>query len=232
MSEPEEIVEGLEMALGGGSRTGVSVVVSAGGTREPIDPVRYLGNRSSGKMGHAIADEAAGRGASVTLVTSSALPADERVTVVPVETADEMAEAVWAASGSADVAVLAAAVADFRPSDTASTKLRRTDGPPEVALVPTPDILAGVAARDDRPFLVGFAAETGPATDAIDKAVSKGVDLLVANDVTQPDAGFGTDTNRVTIITPTGELDEWPVLTKRQVASRLWDVVSAARTSS
>jgi phosphopantothenoylcysteine decarboxylase/phosphopantothenate--cysteine ligase len=232
MSEPDEIVEGLELALGGGSLAGVSVVVSAGGTREPIDPVRYLGNRSSGKMGHAIADEAAGRGASVTLVTSSALPSDERVTVVPVETADEMAEAVWAEAASADVAVLAAAVADFKPSNSASTKLRRTDGPPEVALVPTPDILAGVAARDDRPFLVGFAAETGPAADAVDKALSKGVDLLVANDVTQPDAGFGTDTNRVTIITPAGELDEWPVLSKRQVAARLWDAIASARASS
>jgi phosphopantothenoylcysteine decarboxylase/phosphopantothenate--cysteine ligase len=232
MSEPEEIVEGLEAALGGGSLAGVAVVVSAGGTREPIDPVRYLGNRSSGKMGHAIADEAAGRGASVMLVTTSSLPADDRVTVVVVETADEMAEAVWAAAESADVAVLAAAVADFKPADNADTKLRRADGPPEVDLVPTPDILAGIAARDDRPFLVGFAAETGPAAGAVDKARSKGVDVLVANDVTRPDAGFGTDTNRVTIITPSGDLDEWPVLTKRQVASRLWDVVIAARTPS
>jgi phosphopantothenoylcysteine decarboxylase/phosphopantothenate--cysteine ligase len=232
MSEPEEIVAGLESALGGGSLAGVTVVVSAGGTREPIDPVRYLGNRSSGKMGHAIADEAAGRGASVTLVTTSSLPVDDRVTVVAVETADEMADAVWNAAEGADIAVLAAAVADFKPADSAGSKLRRSDGPPEVSLVPTPDILATVAARDPRPFLVGFAAETGPAADAVEKARTKGVDLLVANDVTLPDAGFGTDTNRVTIIEPSGEFDEWPVMTKRQVAARLWDVVVAHRNPS
>lgn len=232
MSEPEAIVAVLESALGGGSLSGVKVLVSAGGTREPIDPVRYLGNRSSGKMGHAIADEAAARGATVTLVTASNLPADDRVTIVTVETADEMASAVWGAAGDSDVAVLAAAVADFKPATPASSKLRRTAGPPEVTLVPTPDILAGVVASDPRPFVVGFAAETGPADGAVEKATSKGVDLLVANDVTQPDAGFGTDTNRVTLITASGDLDEWPVMTKRQVAARLWDAITAARAGS
>lgn len=232
MSEPEEIMTALERALGAGSMAGVTVVVSAGGTREPIDPVRYLGNRSSGKMGTAVAEEAATRGAAVTLVTSADLAVSDRVTVVPVETADQMAEAVWTAAAGADIAVLAAAVADFKPEAAATSKLRRTAGVPEVTLIPTPDILAGVAAQDPRPFLVGFAAETGPASEAVSKAKSKGVDLLVANDVTEPGAGFGTDTNRVTLITPDGELDEWPVMTKRQVAARLWDAIAAQRAGS
>lgn len=229
MSEPEEIVEAIEEALGRGSLAGVSVLVSAGGTREPIDPVRYIGNRSSGKMGTAVADEAAARGASVTLVTTSEIPASDRVDVISVETADQMAEAVWAASPKADVAVLAAAVADFKPAEPADGKLRRAAGPPEIALTSTPDILAGVAAADPRPFLVGFAAETGSVSGAAGKAASKGVDLLVANDVTLPDAGFGTDTNRVTIFTADGVAEEWPVMTKRQVAARLWDVIETRR---
>ena len=229
MSEPETIVAAITEALGERGLDGVSVLVSAGGTREPVDPVRYLGNRSSGKMGTAVAEEAASRGAKVTLVTTADLPVSDRVSVVRVETADEMAEAVWGAAGSVDVAVLAAAVADFRPADAPPAKLRRAAGPPEIELEATPDILAGVADMDPRPFLVGFAAETGPAADAADKAASKGVDLLVANDVTDPDAGFGTDTNRVTVITPDGDAEEWPVMTKRQVAARLWDEIQALR---
>jgi phosphopantothenoylcysteine decarboxylase/phosphopantothenate--cysteine ligase len=233
MTEPEAISDAVENALGKGSLTGVAVLVSAGGTREPIDPVRYLGNRSSGKMGTAIAEEAAARGAVVTLVTTSELVVSEQMTVVAVETADEMAEAVWEAADGADVAVLAAAVADFKPEGPApDKKMRRASGPPEVTLVPTPDILAGVAARKTRPFLVGFAAETGSAEQAIDKAKTKGVDLLVANDVTQSDAGFGTDTNRVTIIRPVGTMDSWPVMSKRQVAARLWDLIQGERASS
>lgn len=231
MSEPETIIAALEDVLGRGALEGLRVLVSAGGTREPIDPVRYLGNRSSGKMGTEIAEEAAARGAAVTLVTTADLAVSDRITVVTVETADQMAAAVWEAARQCDVAVLAAAVADFRPETAAPTKLRRAQGAPEVHLVPTPDILAGVASLDPRPFLVGFAAETGPAAGAVDKAKSKGVDLLVANDVTQPDAGFGTNTNRVTLIDPAGLTDEWPVMTKRQVAARLWDAIGARRAA-
>ncbi len=183
-------------------------------------------------MGIAIAEEAAGRGADVTLVTSSALPVGRGIEVVAVETADEMATAVWDRAGGFDVAVMAAAVADFKPADAAGTKLRRAEGPPEVELVPTPDILAGVAEMDDRPYLVGFAAETGPAEGASAKARDKGVDLLVANDVTRDDSGFGTDTNQVTIIDPDGTADAWPVMTKRQVAARLWDLIVTQRSSS
>ncbi len=229
MSEPEDIVDAIEKALGGGSLTGTAVLVSAGGTREPIDPVRYLGNRSSGKMGTAIAEEAAGRGARVTLVTTSELPVSDRIATVAVETAADMADAVWDHSADSDVTVLAAAVADFAPEAVADEKMRRASGPPQLSLVATPDILAGVVERSPQSFLVGFAAETGPALGALEKAKSKGVDLLVANDVTEPDAGFGTDTNRVTVIRPSGEAEEWPVMTKRQVAARLWDLIQAER---
>ncbi len=222
MEEPEAILEAVEKTLSS-SLSGVSVLVTAGGTREPIDPVRYIGNRSSGKMGHAIADEAAARGAKVTVVTTSGLPLDPRVDVIEVETARQMAEAVDAVSP--DVAIMAAAVADFRPADVSSGKLARSDGPPDLVLEANPDILMSVSRREVRPFLVGFAAESGSLDRAVDKAVRKGVDLLVANDVSQSGSGFATDTNQVTIVEPDGTTDPWPMLTKRDVASRLWDLI-------
>jgi phosphopantothenoylcysteine decarboxylase / phosphopantothenate---cysteine ligase len=229
MVEPEEIAAALEKALGGGLLEGWRVLVTAGGTREPIDPVRFVGNRSSGKMGHAVAEEAASRGAVVTLVTTAEGPTGRGVEVVRVETAQEMAEAVWARAGSVDVAVLAAAVADFRPARPAASKLRRAAGPPELALEPTPDILAGVAAMQPRPFLVGFAAETGPVEGAVPKARGKGVDLLVANDVTATGSGFGTDTNQVALILPDGTLEKWEGQAKRRVAARLWERIAELR---
>jgi phosphopantothenoylcysteine decarboxylase/phosphopantothenate--cysteine ligase len=222
MAEPEQILAAALSLLPGGLG-GVRVLVTAGGTREPIDPVRYIGNRSSGKMGHAIADEAARRGAEVTLVTTSSLPVLGAVKVIEVETAQQMAEAV---SGvESDIAVLAAAVADFRPQDPAGTKLARSPEPPEILLEATPDILAGVGAREHRPFLVGFAAETGNLERAVDKARRKGVDLMVANDVNEEGAGFGVDTNRVTIIEPDGATTPWELLSKAEVARRLWDLI-------
>ena len=230
MVEPEEILEAVVAALGGGDLAGWTVLVSAGGTREPVDPVRFMGNRSSGKMGNAIALSAARRGARVTLVTTAAAPSHPGITVVPVETAQQMAEAVWAAAADADVAVLAAAVADFRPAAPAAKKLRRIDGPPEITLEPTPDILAGVAAMKPRPFLVGFAAETGAVQIAAAKVAAKGVDLLVANDVTAPGAGFGADTNAVTVFTVGGSVEEWPLQSKDAIAHRLWDLVRQARS--
>jgi phosphopantothenoylcysteine decarboxylase/phosphopantothenate--cysteine ligase len=230
MVEPEEIIAGVETALGGGSLSGWRVLVTAGGTREPIDPVRYLGNRSSGKMGNAIAVEAAARGASVTLVTAADPVRRPGIEVVPVETAAEMADAVWSRAADADVAVLAAAVADFRPATPATAKLRRAAGPPRIVLERTPDILAGVATLKPRPFLVGFAAETGPAAGAAPKAATKGVDLLVANDVGAPGSGFGTDTNQVTLILPGGGLEEWALMSKGEVAARLWDRISQMRS--
>jgi phosphopantothenoylcysteine decarboxylase/phosphopantothenate--cysteine ligase len=182
-------------------------------------------------MGNAIAVAAARRGADVVLVTAAPPPHVAGIEVVAVETAEEMAEAVWSWAPKSAVAVLAAAVADFRPRDPVTSKLRRAEGPPEIALEPTPDILGGVAALEDRPFLVGFAAETGGLEVAVEKAATKGVDLLVANDVSSPGSGFGTSTNQVTLISPDGAIDSWDLLTKDEVADRLWDRIVAMRTA-
>jgi phosphopantothenoylcysteine decarboxylase/phosphopantothenate--cysteine ligase len=220
VAEPDAVVEMVERLL---TPTGDATrfLVTAGGTREPVDPVRFVGNRSSGKMGHAIANEAARRGMDVTLVTTSDLPVLPNVKVVSVETAREMLDAVTAID--TDVAVMAAAVADFRPTSPSETKLARSEGLDTIALEPNPDILASVVARDHAPFVVGFAAETGDITRAIEKAQAKNVDLLVYNDVSEPGSGFGTDTNRVVVIEPSGETDPWPVMSKDEVAVRLVD---------
>ena len=200
------------------------VLVTAGGTREPIDPVRYIGNRSSGKMGNAIAVAAAERGAEVTLVTTM-MPPDFDGEVRSVETAAEMAEAVWELTPTQDVIVMAAAVADFRPATTHARKLSRADGPSVIELEPAPDVLAGVVERNQGALIVGFAAETGSLERAVTKAQSKGVDLLVANDVLSSGSGFGTITNEVTIMMPDGTIDPWPLVSKAEVASRLWDLL-------
>jgi phosphopantothenoylcysteine decarboxylase/phosphopantothenate--cysteine ligase len=198
-------------------------LVTAGGTREPVDPVRYLGNRSSGKMGHAIANEAARRGVSVTLVTTSELPVFPTVKIVAVETASVMLEAVEGVETA--IVLMAAAVADFRPVEPSSTKLARSEGLDSIELAPNPDILASLVARDPAPMVVGFAAETGDVQRAVEKAKSKGVDLLVYNDVSEPGSGFGTDTNRVVLIDRAGKTDPWPVMSKDEVASKLLDRV-------
>jgi len=214
------------------------IVVSAGGNAEPIDPVRFIGNRSSGKMGMAIAEAALARGARVTLVkgTTSVEP-PEGANVVPAETAAEMREAVLAALPDADALIMAAAVADFRPLAVADTKISRADGL-DLRLEPTADILAEAAAQarrsgaspTQRPVIVGFAAETGSLERAPEKAARKGVDLLVANDVAETGSGFGTDTNRVTIIAPGAAPEPWPLLSKAEVADRLLDRVLTLRT--
>ena len=222
MEEPDVILEALQRTLAS-SLTGVSVLVTAGGTREPIDPVRFVGNRSSGKMGHAVANEAAARGAKVTIVTTADIPLDHRVEAVRVETAEEMASAVLGVTP--DIAIMAAAVADFRPNTYVESKLARKDGPPHIELVPNPDILGEVAQRTVRPFLVGFAAETGSLDRAVEKARSKNVDLLVANDVTQAGSGFSTETNQVSVIEPDGSMETWPMMTKAEVAARLFDLI-------
>jgi phosphopantothenoylcysteine decarboxylase/phosphopantothenate--cysteine ligase len=224
MSEPETILEAIEAEFAP-VESSLQVLVTAGGTREPIDPVRFIGNRSSGKMGHAIANEAARRGHRVTLVTSSDLPALPMVKVVTVETAEEMLEAV--AGTPTDLAILAAAVADFRPALAHDTKMPRADGPASIELTTTPDILASVVARDPKPVVVGFAAETGGVERAIEKAKAKRVDLMVYNDVTEPGSGFGTDTNRVVVIDRDGASETWPMLPKAEVASRLLDRATA-----
>ncbi|MGD8485583.1 MAG: bifunctional phosphopantothenoylcysteine decarboxylase/phosphopantothenate--cysteine ligase CoaBC [Chloroflexota bacterium] len=216
------------------------IVVSAGGTAEPIDPVRFVGNRSSGKMGMAIARAALARGARVTLIkgtTTVAPPAGAEV--VEAETAAQMRTAVLAALPSADALIMAAAVADFRPIATAEAKIPRADGL-NLRLEPTADILAEAAglARErgtspaERTVIVGFAAETGSLDRASDKATRKGVDLLVANDVAEPGSGFGTDTNRVTIVVPGREPEPWPQLPKTTVAEHLLDRVAALRAGT
>lgn len=229
MVEPEEIVAAtagvFDQSFGG-----LAVIVTAGGTREAIDPVRYLGNRSSGKMGHAVAAAAAKRGARVTLVTTSGLEAHPGVEVVPVESAEEMAGEVWARADSAQVVILAAAVADFRPADAAAQKLQRTDGPPEVTLEPTPNVLTGtVERRTPDMTIVGFAAETGSLERAMTKATTYGVDLLVANDVAAEGSGFGTDTNAVTLIKPDGSAETLELMPKAEVAESILDRVAEIR---
>jgi phosphopantothenoylcysteine decarboxylase/phosphopantothenate--cysteine ligase len=212
---------------------GLRIVVSAGGTREPLDPVRFITNRSSGKQGHAVAAAAARRGASVTLVTSSPLelPGDVSGSVerVAVETAADMEREVGRAFVGADVLVMAAAVADFRPKVSAGTKLSKEDGVPEIVLEPTPDVLAGLAARRSAgQVLVGFAAETHDAlARARRKLERKGVDLLVVNDVSAPGVGFDHDTNAVVILGADGSAAEIPLTSKDAVADAVLDSVIA-----
>jgi phosphopantothenoylcysteine decarboxylase/phosphopantothenate--cysteine ligase len=214
---------------------GWKVVVTAGGTAEPIDPVRFIGNRSTGKMGVAIAEAATARGAQVTLIhgmTSVALPSDARLVSAP--TAAEMRSAVLDTLSDTDVLVMAAAVADFRPLARSDTKIARSDGL-TLELEPTDDILAEAVRvareRPRPPLIVGFAAETGSLERAREKATRKGVDLLVANDVAEDGSGFGTDTNRVTIIVPDEPDDAWPQMSKRQVADRLFDRLIGLRSA-
>ena len=232
LAEPAVIVARVLERLGHDARrdlAGTRVVVSAGGTREPLDPVRFITNRSSGKQGHAIAIAAARRGATVTLVTSSPLlvPPGSGITRVDVETAADMEEAMGAAADGADVVVMAAAVADFRPKATAGAKLSKEDGIPELVLEPTTDILAGLARR--RPpgqVIVGFAAETHDVLErGRRKLERKGVDLLVVNDVSAPGAGFDHDTNAVVILGADGNVDEVPLTSKDAVGNAVLDRV-------
>ena len=216
---------------------GWRVVVTAGGTAEPIDPVRFIGNRSTGKMGVAIAQAALDRGAEVTLIhgmTSVALP--EGAALVAAPTAAEMREAVLAeVARGMDALVMAAAVADFRPRAVAEGKIARDGAGLTLELEPTSDILAEAVSvargRPHPPVVVGFAAETGSLARAREKTLRKGVDLLVANDVAEEGAGFGTDTNHVTLVVPGGDDEQWPMLSKRQVADRLWDRVVDVRAA-
>jgi phosphopantothenoylcysteine decarboxylase/phosphopantothenate--cysteine ligase len=232
MAEPDDIVEALDAMLGHGDLDGLTILVSAGGTREPIDQVRYIGNRSSGKMGNALAEEAASRGARVVLVTTADAPVDPGIEVVHVETAEEMAKAVWSRARGCDVAILAAAVADFRPAGPLEGKLRRADGVPDISLEPTPDILMGLTAAGEVRTIVGFAAEAGSIDEAKAKAQRKGVHLLVANDIARPGSGFGSDTNEVTLIRADGSATELPLMPKREVAAAILDAVLDIRAAS
>ena len=235
MSEPAEIAGAVELLLGTRSLAGEKVVVTAGGTREPIDGVRALVNRSSGKMGFALAAEAARRGAEVTLVAGPAsLPTPAGVRRVDVETALEMRAAVRAELPHASVVVMAAAVADFRPADPVAGKLKKEDLAPgaglELRLVENPDILAEISRERGSRIVVGFAAESRDViASARRKLARKGCDLLVANDVSRSDAGFESDRNAVALLSPDGQVEELPLLDKHEVAARIWDRIEKLR---
>jgi len=223
MVEVEVILGALRQMLGrNGDLAGRRLVVSAGGTQEPIDPVRYVGNYSSGKMGYAIAEAARDRGAKVTLVSAPvALTVPYGVELVAVKTAGEMRDAVVAACADADALVMAAAVADYRPAARAGQKIKRGEDHKTLELSPTPDILAAVKGKLVR---VGFAAESEELVkNAADKLARKGLDLIVANDITAPGSGFGTETNQVTIIDKSGAAEPLPLLSKYEVAQRILD---------
>lgn len=230
MREPIEIVGEAARVLGRRrDLAGLRVVVSAGGTREPIDPVRFIGNRSSGKQGYAIAAAAAERGAVLTIVSTVARDAPVGAMVVRVETAAEMHDAMVAAAADADVIVMTAAVADFRPSTVAGSKIKKGAAVPEVVLEPTADILAALgAAKRPGQIIVGFAAETDDlAANAVGKLQRKNLDLIVANDVSAEGVGFEHDTNAVTIFAADGSATSVALSSKSLIAEAVLDLVAA-----
>jgi len=237
LPEPVDLLADVELLLaaatGPGGLAGRHVLVTAGGTREPIDSVRYIGNRSSGRMGVALAEEAARRGARVTVIAANvALPAPPGVEWVPVSTAAELAAACRRRFPSCDLLLMAAAVADYRPSEPADTKIKKTAPALTVALERTEDILSGLAAdrRADQ-TLVGFAAEHGPeaVAHAREKLARKALDAVVVNDIARADIGFDSPDNEVTIVTAAGEtlVSRAP---KRAVAAAILDAVVPTRT--
>ena len=209
-----------------GDLAGKHIVITAGGTQEPIDPVRYISNRSSGKMGYALAESARDRGARVSLITAPAsIPKPAGVDVIKVNTAQEMRQAVENVTSQADALIMAAAVADYRPKSTAKEKIKKGDAGLTLEMECTPDILGIVKGNFIK---VGFAAESSKLVEnAREKLKQKGLDFIVANDITASDSGFGVDTNRVTIIDREGRIDSLPLMPKREVAERVLDRVAA-----
>ena len=234
LADTDSIASAIDSVLAAShDLSGVSLLVTAGGTREPIDAVRVIANRSSGKQGYAIAENAARRGATVTLVSTVDRPTLASITVIPVETADDMLRAVTCHSDSSDVIVMSAAVADFRPVQSSDGKIKKADGVPEIVLEKTPDILAGLGARKrEGQILVGFAAETEDLiAHAQDKLVRKNLDLIVANDVSAPGVGFSHDTNAVTILGAGGVLQTVALTDKHHIASAVLDSVVELRSN-
>jgi phosphopantothenoylcysteine decarboxylase/phosphopantothenate--cysteine ligase len=235
LAAPARIVAEVQALLArGADLAGLHVVVSAGGTREPIDAVRVIANRSSGKQGYALAAEAIARGARVTLVSTVDLPAPAGVDVRSVQTAAEMEVAMGDVAAQADVVLMAAAVADYRPAAPATGKLKKDQGPPQIVLEPTPDILAGLGARKPAgQVLVGFAAETSDlVANAEAKLARKNLDLIVANDVGAPGVGFQHDTNAVTLLQAGGQMNTVTLTDKRAVAKAVLDTVVRIRAAS
>ena len=229
LAAPERIVAAIEAVLQDRRNLeGLRVVVSAGGTREAVDPIRYIGNFSSGKMGRALAETAAARGAEVTLVTT--VPTSpEGIAEIAVTSATEMLEALKTACAGADVLVMAAAVADYAPEKIAASKLRRADQPIDLHLRPNVDILKSLGPRRGL-FRVGFAAETEDlGAQAQQKLAQKQLDLIVANQVGVDGQGLASDFNAVTIVSPSGVVADVPRLPKWEVAGQIWDAIDAAR---
>lgn len=228
LPEPQQIAEFMSSFFAGreGDLRGLRVLVTAAGTREPIDPVRYVGNRSSGKMGYAVAQMAAERGADVLLISGpSALATPPNVRVVNVETTNEMLEACLAAYGDVDIVIKAAAVADYRPRDVADQKIKKkTDDALTVVMDKNPDILKTLGAKKEQQVLVGFAAETqNLLANAREKVVKKNLDMIVANDVTAAGAGFNSDTNIVKFLFANGDVRELEQMPKVDVANKILD---------
>jgi phosphopantothenoylcysteine decarboxylase / phosphopantothenate---cysteine ligase len=223
LADNEKILGTISLVLArNGNLAGKSIVITAGGTQEPIDPVRYISNRSSGKMGYAIAQAARDRGAKVLLISAPTyLPEPLGVEVIRVGTATQMYKAVLEATPKADVLIMAAAVADYQPSSTASSKIKKKTGKLVLELVNTPDILKEVSGNFIR---VGFAAETDNLiSNATDKLKRKRLDLIVANDVTLPGSGFGSDSNKVVLIDRNNQVQDLPLLPKQEVADLILD---------
>jgi phosphopantothenoylcysteine decarboxylase/phosphopantothenate--cysteine ligase len=230
LAEPEDVVAAVRAALGPQDLVGRRILITSGPTQEPLDPVRFLGNRSSGKMGAALASEALGRGAAVTVVLGpGAVAPPPGVEVVPVRTAEEMRAAVLARARDAEAIVMAAAVADFRPKGVVDTKLKKDAGVPELILEPTPDILGELGERGVPGVVVGFAAETDDLEAAGRRKLgAKRLDLIVVNQVGRQDTGFGSDTNDAMILSADGDdvsLRRW---TKRELAVAVLDRVAAS----
>jgi len=226
LADITDIISSIRQVLGrGGDLAGKHIVVTAGGTQEPIDPVRYISNRSSGKMGYALAEAARDRGAKVTLITAPvSLTEPVGVDVVQVGTAQEMRRAVENVTPHADALVMAAAVADYRPTKAAKDKIKKGEAELTLELECTPDILGSVKGNFIK---VGFAAESSNLVEnAKQKLKQKGLDLIVANDITASDSAFGADSNRVTIIDREGRSDSLPLLAKREVADKILDGVA------
>ena len=229
MADPEAIVAAVEGAAGAGPLAGVSVLVTAGPTYEPLDPVRFLGNRSSGRMGFSLAAEAARRGGRVVLVSGPVhLPAPPGVERIDVTTAREMEQAVRDRAGEADLVIMTAAVADFRPVRPAAAKIKREKGMPVIELELNPDILAGLRTAAPRAVTVGFAAETEELEqNARAKLERKGVDFLVANDVSRKDIAFDSLANEVTVFRRDGDPVFFPRQPKSELAGALLDLFAA-----
>lgn len=234
LADPDTIVAAINQALQSTEKdlAGLSVLVTAGGTREPIDAVRVIANRSSGKQGYAIAEEAWRRGASVTLVSTVDRATTEGINVISVETAQQMLDSVSEHAPKSDIVVMTAAVADFRPVQCAEGKIKKNDGVPQIILEPTPDILASLGAtKPAGQTLVGFAAETSNLVDnAKGKLERKNLDLVVANDVSAPGVGFSHDTNEVTILGANGSCVTIPLADKHQIAQAVLDSVVKVRS--